>query len=461
MHYILIFTMLLSVLCPLATIAQQSIPTIETEKDTVAIYIEGVKENFPHYYQANPMYFTLAIKTPDTISIVSETDSIAFIVYPKDTMIFDVVRDQGQDTLHCFIDIIEKQEHANFSEEYKRTHQGKTFVEIPVVYELVNIIYALTPTGKTDANIVRRNTPYYEEIITYFGKYEQEPIVGLFDSLLQKGRYHHIKMDAYAFYFEDDKIKKSPTFNIISWGNNNTLEPYIESLQSFANKSGFKKFYAQHQPFYQNQIATYRDSIDTNEMKLWLERHFPSTRYNALKVIFSPLVSGNQSSCNFDNNGFKELQAHVNYPYKWKALEQYPSDIVALIRGNIVFTELNHGYINPEADKSTNLKGIVEAFDDLSEWTEEQKPATNYDSPSQCFNEHMNWGLVSLRYVDYASAEYLPQIIADIERMMVNDRGFTKFAEFNQFLVKLYQDREEGQLLADLYPQIIDWFAVN
>ena len=407
------------------------------------------------------MFFTLVVETPDTISIVSENDSITFIVHPKDSIIFDVVRDQGQDTLHCFIDIVEKQEHASFSKEYKRAHQGKTFVEVPEVYELVNVVYALTPTGKTDPNIVRRNSPYYDEVIAHFGKFEQEPTVELFDSLLQTGKYSWLKMDAYAFFFEGNKIKKSSTFNIVSWGNDNTLEPYIDLLQSFAKKSDFIKFYAQHQLLYQKQIATYRDSIDTNEMKLWLERHFPSTKYSALKIIFSPLVNGNQSSCNFDNNEFKELQAHVNYPYKWKGLNQYPSNIVALIRGDIVFTEINHGYINPEADKPINLKGIVEALDDLSEWTEEEKPAANYDSPYRCFNEYMNWGLVSLRYTDYAPAEYIPQIIADIERMMVNNRGFTKFAEFNQFLVKLYQDREEGKLLADLYPQIIDWFAEN
>ena len=66
-----------------------------------------------------------------------------------------------------------------------------------------------------------------------------------------------------------------------------------------------------------------------------------------------------------------------------------------------------------------------------------------------------------MRYADYGAEEYLSQLIADTERMMVNYRGFTRFAEFNQFLIKLYQERKKDQLLADLYPQIIDWFAAN
>jgi hypothetical protein len=230
MHHLLIATFLLSVLYTPVTIAQQTVPTVNTEKDILSVYIEGVKGNFPHRNQANPMYFTLAVKTPDTISIVSETDSIAFIVHSKDSVIFDVVRKQGQDTLHCFFYIIEKQEHANFSEEYRRTHQGKTLVEIPDVYELVNIIYALTPSGKTDANIVHQNTPYYNEVMNYFGTYAQDPAIMLFDSLLQNGKYHHLKMDAYAFFFTGKKIRKNPTYNIVSWGDYNTLEPYVAAI---------------------------------------------------------------------------------------------------------------------------------------------------------------------------------------------------------------------------------------
>lgn len=461
MHYLSIITILISCLSSLPTVAQQLVPSVKTEKDTIAVYTEGEKGNFPHYNQANSMYYTLAVKTPDTISIVSEIDSIAFIVHPKDSMIFDVVREQGQDTLHCFFYVVEKQEHANFSEEYQRTHRGKTFVEIPEVYELVNIVYALTPAGKTDSDIVRQSIPYYDEVIAHFGQYDQSLTVMLFDSLLRGGEYHELKMDAYAFSFEGGRIKQSSVYNIVSWKDYNTLAPYADALDAFARRSDFKEFYKQHQALYQDQIVTYQDSIDTNGMRIWLEQQFPSTQYDAFKIIFSPLVNGNQSSCNFENNGFKELQAHVNYPYKWSALQQYPPDVVSLIRGNIVFTELNHGYINPEADKPTNSEGILEALDDLSKWTDNQKPAGNYNNSYQCFNEYMNWGLVSLYYVDHASEEYLSKLTADIESMMVNRRGFIKFSEFNQFLVKLYQSREEDRVIADLYPQIIDWFAAN
>lgn len=455
------FTLLLILLCPVVCFSQATVPSIETQNDTLTVYIEGKKDIFPHHIHSGTIDYSLVVKTPDTISLVSETDSISFIVHPKDFMIFDVVRTKGQDTLHCSFNIVEKHEHANFSDNYKRTHQGKTLVEVPEVYELVNIIFSLTSTGKTDPHIVRKKTSYHNDVIAHFKNYEQEPIVGILDSLLERGMNNWLKMDAYSFFFEGHQIKKSPTFNILSWGNDNTIEPYVDLLQAFANKSDFRKFYARHQALYQKQIQTYQDSIDTKKMTTWLEKHFPSTKYNSFKVIFSPLVNGNQSVCYFDNNDFKELQAHVNYPYKWEALERYPSEVGLLRRSDIVFTELNHGYINPEADKTVYQKRILAAMGNVSEWIGE--PSIKYYDkyPLLCFKEYLNWGLLSLYFVDYAPPEFLPQLLYDIETKMVNGRGFTKFIEFNNFLIKLYQDRNDGKVLEDLYPQIIDWFATH
>lgn len=461
MYNLKLVTFLLAIFCLQIAVAQSALPSVKTEEDTLQVYVKGEKGNFPHQELHDLFRYTVLVNPTDTISIVSERDSIGFAVKPPDSLLFDVVRQQGKDTLHCVLTVAEEQQHAHFTEAYQQSHQGKTSIEIPKVYELINIIYALTSTGKTDSDIVDKDTPYYDEVLAYFKKYDQESVISVFDSLLKADNYHVLKMDAYAFDFEGTKIEKSDIYNIVSWGNFNTLEPYLDLLDDFSKKSDFLNFYAMHQPLYQRQIRTYQDTIDTHEMKLWLERNFPNTKYNSLKVIFSPLVSGNQSSCNFENNGFKELQAHVNYPYVGQWLQQYPSEMATLIRGNIVFTELNHGYINPESDKTIYSEGLRRAFQNIDKWIDKDKPAGNYDNPYTCFNEYMNWGLVCLRYTDYAREEYLPELLANIENMMVEYRGFKKFAEFDQFLVKLYQDKKEEKALADLYPQIIDWFVVN
>jgi hypothetical protein len=45
--------------------------------------------------------------------------------------------------------------------------------------------------------------------------------------------------------------------------------------------------------------------------------------------------------------------------------------------------------------------------------------------------------------------------------MMVEHRGFIKFARFNQFLLDIYRNRAENQTIADLYPLIVSWFQIN
>jgi hypothetical protein len=37
-------------------------------------------------------------------------------------------------------------------------------------------------------------------------------------------------------------------------------------------------------------------------------------------------------------------------------------------------------------------------------------------------------------------------------------RGFIRFPEFDQFLLDLYRNRDEGETLEDLYPRIVAWF---
>jgi hypothetical protein len=48
-----------------------------------------------------------------------------------------------------------------------------------------------------------------------------------------------------------------------------------------------------------------------------------------------------------------------------------------------------------------------------------------------------------------------------ISRIMVANRGFLKFPELERFVLDLYANRQPGQTLADLYPEIIAWFAAQ
>ncbi|WP_460950928.1 DUF4932 domain-containing protein [Spirosoma daeguense] len=409
-----------------------------------------------------PDKFEVTVKDrPIRVAFITENDSIVRDIKRGDVVNFIVLTAAG-DSAYTQIYGWPYIAPAVFNKAYQDKTKGKTFVEIPEMYELVNTAFALTKaTQKKESGLIEKGTPYYKELMTYFAAYQQEPIVSIMDSILTKDEsaYHPLKMEAYSFEINRaGKILHSQVYNRTSWGKENMLRPYLAQLQQFATKSKFTEFYRKHQPYYDQLIRAYRDSLDVAGMQKWLNGNFPSTHYDAFKIIFSPLVSANQSANWLEDNGFKEAHAHINFPFPGKSDADFSVKAVNVRKGNIVFTELNHAFINPEADKYTAQ--LKKAVPDLSIWLTEGKPGRQYyNNIYSCFNEYMNWGLVSLRYVDLVPADELPMMQKRVEGQMVNYRGFSKFAEFNQFLVSIYKARPVGTTVADLYPQIIQWFA--
>jgi len=185
-------------------------------------------------------------------------------------------------------------------------------------------------------------------------------------------------MDSYAYVFAGNKIRNGGIYDRVSSGDKNELEDYLPLLETFAEKSGFRKFYQRHTSYYADLKKDYKDNIDVAGMKSWLTKQFPTTKYSAIKVIFSPLVGWNQSANFFNDNGFTEAQAHVNYPFVEKKDNSLPAAVLKGQRMLIAFTEINHAYLNPEADKYK--KAIDAALKDLSLWTTKGKPSAGYDN---------------------------------------------------------------------------------
>jgi hypothetical protein len=274
-------------------------------------------------------------------------------------------------------------------------------------------------------------------------------------------------MNGYAFEFDrKGRLVRSRVYDRTGFPSDrrNWLVPYQRLLQSFADTSDFRAFYRKHRATYAAQVAFYTDTCGVDSMRAWLDRNFPGrSGYDGYRVIFSPLVAYNQSATWIESNGYRELQAHVNYPYsqdvprRTGGAKLSPTSVTVL-RGDIVFTELNHGYINPEADRYEDR--VLGATSRREHWVEARMGPGYYQGVS-LFNEYMNWGLVSLRITDLAPAEEQATLIAAVDEMMTRTRGFPRFTAFDAFLVRLYRGRAPGQMVADLYPRIIEWFEME
>jgi hypothetical protein len=399
------------------------------------------------------------------VTFYTDIDSIQF--YVELGKKYDFIIIHGKDSCYTQIEGIRFLPSAFFDKEYQTKHKGKINVEIPEIYELVNIAIAITPYAINDKYMVFKKSTYYESVRDWFDKYQNHNLIIKLDSLLSENsnRYFSLKMNGYAFEFNDkNTIINSPVYDRTGFPNErvNSIRPYLQLLQSFSDETKFREFYKQNNSFYNNQVKFYQDTANVVEMKSWLDNNFPSSNdYDSYKIIFSPLVAYSQSFTWFNSNGYKELLAHVNFPYlsDFKKIQANASkNSLNIYRGNIAFTEINHGYINPEADKYSMQ--ISKAISNRDTWIEKTRPQ-NYYGGNAAFTEYMNWALVNLRILDYVPKDEQEYLIKRVERMMIKNRGFIRFGEFNSFLMDLYKKRGSKQTLADLYPVIIEWFDIN
>jgi hypothetical protein len=371
-----------------------------------------------------------------------------------------VIRFEGQDYPTR---ILGEPPAALFDDAYRKAHRGKISVSVPEVYEMVNVAIALTPfTRQEDNYLVAKRTSYYEEVMRHFSALEEHPFVGWLDSELRRGRYSQHKMSGYAFVFDSSGIiRRSPVYNSTNFvGQGNTLLPVLEQMQSFADASDFRDFYRAHRELYVEQESFMSDSLEVGQMLEWLRSNFPDVEfYDHVNVILSPLVWGNQSVTWFRYTGFSEIQPHVNFAYDVRLTgdDRLTQASIQLRRGATLFTELNHGFINPTSALYSDRIGA--ALENQESWASPGTSAVSYGWPQGVFTEMLNWGLLSLYYLDYAPVGDQDLLVSRNARRQAEGRGFTRAGEFHQFLVELYRSRPEGATVADLYPQIVDWFA--
>lgn len=450
------------------TSAQVPLPTMRATSPAVAVRVRDgnnlTRSNWNLSPELKPDVYTAQV--PDgralEVAFLSEVDSIVVRVDAGQQYDFLIVH--GADT--CLTRIVGARltPMAVFDETYRRTRSGKIFVSVPEVYELVNVAIALTPTAEANRFLVYRASPYHQEMLAWFAPVRGHPLIAAFDSVLRRNGYSDLKMNGNSFVFDTrGRIVQSPVYDRTGFPDRpvNRLRPLVPLLQAFADAGRFREFFARHRDTYAGQVAFLRDSVNVGEMRAWLARQFPeSPEYSSVSIIFSPLVYGSQSVTWMESGGFRELQPHVNFPYAedvTRIFRDAPlSDSAAKVfRGTIVFTELNHGYLNPLTDRYAERIGRATSHRDL--WVDPSMGAGYYGGVS-AFNEYMNWGLESLRFFDYAPPAERDRMIAMVDQTMTRGRGFPQFSAFNAFLVDLYRTRAAGQTLADLYPQIIAWF---
>ena len=82
---------------------------------------------------------------PHRVTFITDIDEISFNV--EEGKRYNFIIQKGESLCYTQIVGMRFTPNAIFDERYRDARKGKIFVEIPEVYELVNIAIAMTPTG--------------------------------------------------------------------------------------------------------------------------------------------------------------------------------------------------------------------------------------------------------------------------------------------------------------------------
>jgi C-terminal processing protease CtpA/Prc len=334
--------------------------------------------------------------------------------------------------------------HANYTADYIEKNQGKVLIEIPEVFELANIAIAISDEGLNNPNRINKRGAYYKRVLEHFKPFKDHPLIKKPD--LNYNYTYTFRDNSICYVFEGDRIVHGGLYS--NMRRPDLFKKHLALVEDFARVSNFRKFYRDNLPYYQQQIKLYRQKVPVRKMWTWLEERFPS-RHDCYKVVFSPLIGASHETCSFKNRGFSETIMFISGPGE-------PQDFAGAVGegllSRVVFTEIDHNYVNRVTKQHTNR--VNKAFADLDAWNQQG----GYRRPEYTFNEYMTWAV----FVLYAYDNYEKQDAETIVKRspvntMVHHRKFVRFREFADQLLKLYRNRAQGQSIPDLYPGILAW----
>lgn len=340
---------------------------------------------------------------------------------------------------------------TQFPQTYVDNNREKIIVEIPEVYELLNVVIAISDRAQEGTiNVNRHNKQYYPKVIDRFSQYKDHSAVTKIQETMQKRGYSYVRK-LFAYNFENGVIKHGGIYNedeVKQLG-----EEHAELLADFAEKSDFRRFYKENRNYYQQQIEIFKEMVPLKEIWSWLETNFPQ-RHDCYRVVLSPLVYGSHNTLNFadESKDYSEILMFVSTAQHINSFDKVSEPFRKSLVTRMVFTEIDHNYVNPVTNEDKNIARVAEAFSNLDKWNTKN----NYRSPALTFNEYMTWSVACLYVFDnYQTENYNKFLESTIQTM--NYRGFVLFDKFYDRLLELYMKREYGETIYDLYPEILKW----
>jgi hypothetical protein len=137
--------------------------------------------------------------------------------------------------------------------------------------------------------------------------------------------------------------------------------------------------------------------------------------------------------------------------------EKYTQAQIAGLFTGIVFTEIDHNYVNLASNAYKKELNAIMGNVNRANWLKPDGDALLYEDGYKVFNEYMTHAL----YLLYTNTILAAQDQAVIERhrveLMQNRRKYHRFEAFYGQLAELYANKRQEETITHLYPKIIEW----
>ena len=317
-------------------------------------------------------------------------------------------------------------------------------VEYPETYELANVVLALTDYGINDKWQVRKDFDYYDEMRAYFGEHMDHPLLDSVNFSREEWQeYLSYRTDAYAFVLTDGyELRRQHAFNAFDV---QTFDDHRELTEDFARKTRFKDFFRQNRSRYDKIVETYKQEYLLAEMKDFLTEEFGNFfDRKQYSVVLSPFVYAQNLHRDIDSTwtaDFPTIAKPIIEGSGFTSPKEKSQEIHTL------FTEMNHGYVNPV----TSQYDIPDRFDE-NVWSND----SGYEGYGDAvFNEYMTWAVFNV-----FNAKHFPDIADEVNlswHFQNDSRGFPYSNLFATKLQSLYAANKGEKKVRELYPEMLTW----
>jgi hypothetical protein len=313
-------------------------------------------------------------------------------------------------------------------------------------YELANIVLALTQYGKDDPWEVRKDFDYYIKVQDYFNESKNHPLLDSVNYSRKRWKeYLSFRTDAYAFDFNDSN-QLDRRINFLANEGVQPFDHHLDLINDFIKKTNFRTFYRNNLSYYNSIKAKYQQTQLISEMEQFMISEFGNQDVSKknYQIVLSPLVYRMNCHREIDSTTTADF---ITIPKYILSDTMNISDYELAVSLHSLFSEMDHGYVNPVTSRYTIDKNFKnEIWDNKSGYGEYKNGV---------FNEYMTWAIY-----DIFLQKYFPKLADEVGLYYCyqnESRGFHYSYLFTQKLRELYAKKRKKMNLAKLYPEILNW----